>query len=284
MTTAEALGKWKDLLRNYAKTVDEEMEILLNFEEFSPNSAKILPFLRGEIASEDAVLRWAEEKEHADKSDKLFLKQPEAFIQPALAQIFNKSLFRYGSFCPRLSAHKCSGEKKAMEGSCPKAFNGSSAPGEPRRNEAVAARALALKLLVFSSSAFPYKRPRRLFHADVITNDQRTVELIIIIYVDHLHQPDCICMDGVAEIFRLPEECVAYAISLTTPGDACHSSAVSPAFKAAADSDAVWARFLPHDCAPPCWGAPTSPSTASPRRSSSRASATAPSSSTEPPW
>ncbi|GJM87207.1 hypothetical protein PR202_ga03139 [Eleusine coracana subsp. coracana] len=56
-------------------------------------------------------------------------------------------------------------------------------------------------------------------------------------------------MDGVAEIFRLPEECVAYAISLTTPGDACHSSAVSPAFKAAADSDAVWTRFLPPDCA-----------------------------------
>ncbi|CAN6252857.1 unnamed protein product [Urochloa humidicola] len=52
-----------------------------------------------------------------------------------------------------------------------------------------------------------------------------------------------------AEIYRLPEECVAYAISLTTPGDACHSSAVSPAFRAAADSDAVWARFLPPDCA-----------------------------------
>ncbi|TVU27758.1 hypothetical protein EJB05_19258, partial [Eragrostis curvula] len=50
-----------------------------------------------------------------------------------------------------------------------------------------------------------------------------------------------------AEIYRLPEECVAYAISLTTPGDACLSSAVSPAFKAAADSDAVWARFLPDD-------------------------------------
>ncbi|CAD6249021.1 unnamed protein product [Miscanthus lutarioriparius] len=50
-----------------------------------------------------------------------------------------------------------------------------------------------------------------------------------------------------AEIYRLPEECVAYAISLTTPGDACHSSVVSPTFRAAADSDAVWARFLPPD-------------------------------------
>ncbi|BAF10393.1 putative F-box protein PP2-B12 [Oryza sativa Japonica Group] len=50
-----------------------------------------------------------------------------------------------------------------------------------------------------------------------------------------------------AEIYRLPEECVAYAISMTTPGDACHSSAVSPAFRAAADSDAVWDSFLPPD-------------------------------------
>ncbi|GJM87206.1 hypothetical protein PR202_ga03138 [Eleusine coracana subsp. coracana] len=65
------------------------MEMLLKFEEicqeitkeFSPTFAKILPFLCGEIASEDAILRCAEEKEYADKSNKLFLKQPEAFIQ-----------------------------------------------------------------------------------------------------------------------------------------------------------------------------------------------------------
>lgn len=50
-------------------------------------------------------------------------------------------------------------------------------------------------------------------------------------------------------ICRLPEECVAHAIAMTTPGDACHSSAVSPAFRAAADSDAVWDRFLPRDYA-----------------------------------
>lgn len=89
-TTAEALGKWKDLLRNYTKTVDEEMEILLKFEEmcqettkeFSPLFAKILPFLYDtEVVSEDAILRWAEEKEHADESDKIFVKQSEAFIQ-----------------------------------------------------------------------------------------------------------------------------------------------------------------------------------------------------------
>uniref|UniRef100_A0ACD5Z4Q6 Uncharacterized protein n=1 Tax=Avena sativa TaxID=4498 RepID=A0ACD5Z4Q6_AVESA len=53
-------------------------------------------------------------------------------------------------------------------------------------------------------------------------------------------------MEGAA-IYRLPEECVAHAIAMTTPGDACSSSAVSPAFRAAADSDAVWDRFLPRD-------------------------------------
>lgn len=56
-------------------------------------------------------------------------------------------------------------------------------------------------------------------------------------------------MDPAAAIYRLPEECVAYAISMTSPDDACRSSAVSPAFRAAANSDAVWDRFLPPDLA-----------------------------------
>ncbi|WVZ79877.1 hypothetical protein U9M48_027404 [Paspalum notatum var. saurae] len=48
-------------------------------------------------------------------------------------------------------------------------------------------------------------------------------------------------------ILRLPEACLAHAISLTTPADACCSLAVSTAFKEAANSDAVWERFLPPD-------------------------------------
>jgi translation initiation factor eIF-2B subunit epsilon len=41
-----------------------------------------LPYLYDtEVVSEDAILRWAEEKEHADESDKVFVKQSEAFIQ-----------------------------------------------------------------------------------------------------------------------------------------------------------------------------------------------------------
>ncbi|KAL6635325.1 hypothetical protein ACP70R_027996 [Stipagrostis hirtigluma subsp. patula] len=88
--TEQALDEWDFLLLNYAKTVDEEMEILLKFEEmcqettkeFSPLFSKILHVLyEKDIVSEDAILRWAEEKEHADESDKVFVKQSEAFIQ-----------------------------------------------------------------------------------------------------------------------------------------------------------------------------------------------------------
>ncbi|OQU92610.1 hypothetical protein SORBI_3001G375400, partial [Sorghum bicolor] len=42
-----------------------------------------------------------------------------------------------------------------------------------------------------------------------------------------------------------PEVCLAHAIALTSPRDACRCAAVSPAFRAAADSDHVWRRFLP---------------------------------------
>ncbi|XP_064949062.1 putative F-box protein PP2-B12 [Musa acuminata AAA Group] len=49
-------------------------------------------------------------------------------------------------------------------------------------------------------------------------------------------------------IERLPEGCIAQAISLTAPRDACRSSGVSSAFRSAAASDTVWERFLPSDC------------------------------------
>uniref|UniRef100_A0A0E0NMN7 F-box domain-containing protein n=1 Tax=Oryza rufipogon TaxID=4529 RepID=A0A0E0NMN7_ORYRU len=53
--------------------------------------------------------------------------------------------------------------------------------------------------------------------------------------------------EGLCEIARLPEELLSAAISRASPRDACHAAAVSPAFRAAADSDAVWASFLPRD-------------------------------------
>ncbi|EEC74225.1 hypothetical protein EE612_014410 [Oryza sativa] len=51
------------------------------------------------------------------------------------------------------------------------------------------------------------------------------------------------------EIARLPVELLSAVISRAAPRprDACRASAVSPAFRAAADSDDVWSRFLPRD-------------------------------------
>jgi hypothetical protein len=43
----------------------------------------------------------------------------------------------------------------------------------------------------------------------------------------------------------LPEACLAYTIALTSPRDFCRFAAVSPSFRAAADSDDVWQRFIP---------------------------------------
>ncbi|KAI3952471.1 hypothetical protein MKW92_035541 [Papaver armeniacum] len=46
---------------------------------------------------------------------------------------------------------------------------------------------------------------------------------------------------------RLPEGCISDILSLTTPADVCRSSLVSTLFKSAADSDALWEKFLPDD-------------------------------------
>ncbi|TVU43354.1 hypothetical protein EJB05_09816, partial [Eragrostis curvula] len=45
----------------------------------------------------------------------------------------------------------------------------------------------------------------------------------------------------------LPEACLAYAIALTSPRDACRFATISPTFRAAADSDHVWHGFIPED-------------------------------------
>ncbi|KAL6635329.1 hypothetical protein ACP70R_028000 [Stipagrostis hirtigluma subsp. patula] len=52
------------------------------------------------------------------------------------------------------------------------------------------------------------------------------------------------------EIARLPEELLSAALALASPLDACRAAAVSRAFRAAADSDAVWSCFLPRDLPP----------------------------------
>ncbi|PRQ41590.1 putative phloem protein [Rosa chinensis] len=54
-------------------------------------------------------------------------------------------------------------------------------------------------------------------------------------------------MENAAVMMDLPEGCIANVIGLTTPRDACRLSLTSTDFKSAADSDAVWDKFLPPD-------------------------------------
>lgn len=52
--------------------------------------------------------------------------------------------------------------------------------------------------------------------------------------------------DG-GDIYQLPEGCIANVLSLTSPRDASRLSVVATIFRSAAESDAVWDRFLPPD-------------------------------------
>ncbi|VFQ78859.1 unnamed protein product [Cuscuta campestris] len=54
-------------------------------------------------------------------------------------------------------------------------------------------------------------------------------------------------MSAEASLDALPEGCIADALSLTSPRDACRLSLIASAFRSAAMSDAVWERFLPPD-------------------------------------
>ncbi|KAG5559399.1 hypothetical protein RHGRI_009063 [Rhododendron griersonianum] len=84
------IGTWKRVLKSYLPSIDEEIEVILKFEEmclesareFSSLFAKVLHHLYDvEILQEEAILNWAAEKEGADEPDKVFLKQSEIFIK-----------------------------------------------------------------------------------------------------------------------------------------------------------------------------------------------------------
>ncbi|KAK4798811.1 hypothetical protein SAY86_031137 [Trapa natans] len=84
------LTSWKRLLKSYLSGKDEEIEIILKFEEMcselakelSPLFTKILCFLYDkDMISEDAILDWESEKNYADESDRVFVKQAEKFLQ-----------------------------------------------------------------------------------------------------------------------------------------------------------------------------------------------------------
>ncbi|KAI4971790.1 hypothetical protein ZWY2020_002704 [Hordeum vulgare] len=53
--------------------------------------------------------------------------------------------------------------------------------------------------------------------------------------------------EEVTRLEDLPESCLAHVLALTSPRDACRCATVSPSFREAAESDAVWDRFLPPD-------------------------------------
>ncbi|CAI9102454.1 OLC1v1000729C1 [Oldenlandia corymbosa var. corymbosa] len=87
---ASLLTKWQKVLKYYMPSIDEEIEVIMKFEEMCMESAKeysqlflqILHLLYDkDIVQEEAILNWASEKENADESDKVLLKQAESLIQ-----------------------------------------------------------------------------------------------------------------------------------------------------------------------------------------------------------
>ncbi|KAJ7530687.1 hypothetical protein O6H91_14G015100 [Diphasiastrum complanatum] len=88
--TTLVITKWAPLLKRFLKSEDDEVEVLLKFEEVCVEASKefarlfvlILQLLYDkDLISEDAILSWAFEKKGADESDKVFVKQCEKFIQ-----------------------------------------------------------------------------------------------------------------------------------------------------------------------------------------------------------
>ncbi|CAI8593997.1 unnamed protein product [Vicia faba] len=84
------LTKWKKVLKSYLNDMDEQIEVILKFEEmclesakeFAPLFTKILHYLYNEdIIEEDAILSWEDEKKDADESDKVFVNQAQKLIQ-----------------------------------------------------------------------------------------------------------------------------------------------------------------------------------------------------------
>ncbi|CAL0311248.1 unnamed protein product [Lupinus luteus] len=86
----DILRKWKNVLRPYLTDIDDQIEVILKFEEMCSESAKafaplftsILHFMYEEdIVEEDAILNWDDEKKDADDSDKVFVKQAQGLIE-----------------------------------------------------------------------------------------------------------------------------------------------------------------------------------------------------------
>ncbi|KAK1423746.1 hypothetical protein QVD17_19054 [Tagetes erecta] len=86
----DVITRWGSLLKPYLRGIDDEIEVIMKFEEmctengkeFAPLFVQIMHLLYDkDIIQEEAFLNWANEKEQADESDKVFVKQSETFIQ-----------------------------------------------------------------------------------------------------------------------------------------------------------------------------------------------------------
>ncbi|XP_023753591.1 uncharacterized protein LOC111901951 [Lactuca sativa] len=89
-STNDVISQWGKLLKPYLNGIDDEIEVILKFEEMCLESGKEFAILfvqilhvlyDKDIIQEEAILNWASEKEDADESDKIFVKQSEKFIQ-----------------------------------------------------------------------------------------------------------------------------------------------------------------------------------------------------------
>ncbi|XP_059435713.1 uncharacterized protein LOC132168709 isoform X1 [Corylus avellana] len=84
------ITQWQKLLKSFLTDIDDQIEVILKFEEmclesameFSPLFSQILWLLYDkEIIQEDAILKWDDEKKDADDLDKVFVKKSEEFIK-----------------------------------------------------------------------------------------------------------------------------------------------------------------------------------------------------------
>ncbi|CAI5483388.1 unnamed protein product [Closterium sp. Yama58-4] len=89
-STRAVVTRWTSLLRRFLKGTDDEVEVLLTFEEvcnegrpeLAPIFVNVLEALYDrDIVSEEAVMAWADEKQFADAADKVFVERSAAFIK-----------------------------------------------------------------------------------------------------------------------------------------------------------------------------------------------------------
>ncbi|KAG1674676.1 hypothetical protein FOA52_007200 [Chlamydomonas sp. UWO 241] len=91
------LSTWQGLLQRFLKVDDDQVELLLTFEEFCGSEGvfedsqgaafgAVFPqvlqaMYDADVLSEEALLAWADEKEHADKDDRVLLDRSAKFIE-----------------------------------------------------------------------------------------------------------------------------------------------------------------------------------------------------------